>query len=162
MKIIIVLSSIFFLAVSQVCAQSGHSRFALGINYIGGQVRYELNSSWAGELRYLTGSESASTGDVTSQVFGLRGYRFFKENPRRRFFLGAEAAMISSDQENTSYEVSGPAVGAFGGLEYRIGENFSLGFDIGPYFFSLKEKKTDVSDTSLEFVANTFFTFYIF
>ena len=148
--------------MSGLLAGFNPSRLALGVNYIGGQARYNLNSRWAGELRYLTGSEDASTGKVFSQVFGLRGYRFFRESAYYRFFLGSEAALVNSDQKNTSYKVSGPAMGAFGGLEYHFGKRFSLGLDIGPYLLSLKEKKTDVSDTSLEFIANTYFIVYLF
>ncbi|MBI4369584.1 MAG: outer membrane beta-barrel protein [Elusimicrobia bacterium] len=137
-------------------------RFALGLNYLGGQIRYDLDSRWSGELRYLTGSEDAATGKITSQIFGLRGYRFFRADSRYRFFLGTEAALVNSDQKNTSYTVSGPAIGGFGGVEYRFGKRFSLGLDIGPYLLSLKEEKTDVSETSLEFIANTFLILYLF
>lgn len=154
--------SLLLFGGSWLLAEPTPSRFALGLNYIGGQLRYNLDSRWAGELRYLTGSEDAATGKVTSDVFGLRSYRFFRESTYHRFFLGAEAALVNSDQKNTSYKVSGPAVGAFGGLEWHIGRKFSLGLDIGPYLLSLKEKKTKVSETSLEFIANTYFIFYLF
>ncbi|MBI4369066.1 MAG: outer membrane beta-barrel protein [Elusimicrobia bacterium] len=162
MKILLVLIGCIFLRAFDLAAEPSPSRFALGLNYLGGQIRYNLNSHWSGELRYLTGSDDAAEGKITSQVFGLRGYRFFRADSRYRFFLGAEAALVNSDQKNTSYKVSGPALGGFGGLEYRFGRRFSLGLDIGPYLLSLKEKKTDVSDTSLEFIANTFFMFYLF
>ena len=145
MKILLVLSGCIFLRASSLAAESNPSRFALGLNYLGGQIRYNLDSRWSGGLRYLTGSEDAATGKITSQIFGLRGYRFFRADSRYRFFLGAEAALVNSDQKNTSYKVSGSALGGFGGLEYRFGKRFSLGLDIGPYLFSLKEEKTDVS-----------------
>lgn len=162
MKIPLVLSGFLFFAVSCLNAEYNSPKIGLGINYIGGQARYHLDSRWAGELRYLTGSEDAATGKVASQVFGLRAYRFFREATRYRFFLGAEAALVNSNQKNTSYKVSGPAMGVFGGLEYRFGRRFALGFDMGPYVISLKEDTKNVSDSSLEFIANTALIFYLF
>ncbi|MBI4669315.1 MAG: hypothetical protein HY747_09055 [Elusimicrobia bacterium] len=156
------LAAVLLPASSFLSAESDRSRLGIGFNYIGGQVRCHLNSQWAGELRYLTGSEEADTGKVNSQVLGLRGYRFIESRHRYRFFLGAETAYVGSDQNNTSYKTSGAAIGGFGGIEYRLGGRFALGFDIGPYLLSLKEKTKDVSDSSLEFVANTFFIFYVF
>lgn len=145
-----------------VFSQFDPYRLAVGFNYIGGQIRYDLDSRWTGELRYLTGSENGAVGKVSSQVFGLRGYRFFREDSRYRFFLGAEAALVSSDQKNTSYRVSGPAIGGFGGLEFRLGKRFALGLDLGPYLLSLQENETAVSETSLEFIANTYFIVHLF
>lgn len=121
------LSFLVLLTIFPLAAESSPSGFALGINYIGGQARYNLNSLWAGELRYLTGSEDASTGKITSQVFGLRGYRFFRESTYHRFFLGSEAALVNSNQKNTSYKVSGPAVGAFGGVGIPLWQEIFLG-----------------------------------
>lgn len=156
------LSGILFLLIFHLAAESSPHRLALGLNYIGGQARYSLSSRWAKELRYLTGTEDAATGKVTSQIFGLRDHRFFGEISRHRFFLGAEAVLVNSDQKSTSYKVSGPAIGGFGGLECRFGKRFSLGLDIDPYFLSLKEETADVSDSSLAFAANTHFIFYLF
>lgn len=138
------------------------SKLGLGVSYLGGQIRYHLNPRWAGELRYQTGTASSNSGEVTSQVIGLRGYRFLEGDSRLRFFFGGEAASVAASQKNTSYKTSGMAAGGFAGLEYSFGKKFSLGLDIGPYFLSLKETTQDVSDSSLEFIANTAFTFYLF
>lgn len=162
MRTWLLFNCLLFLAASRLSAEAGPLRLAFGVNYLGGQVRYGLTPRSSAELRYLTGGEEADAGRITSRVFGLRVYRFFSADASYRLFLGAEAAFVGSEQKNTSYKVSGPAVGGFGGLEYFFGRRFSLGFDLGPYVLSLREKDTGASDVSLEFIANAFFTFYAF
>lgn len=149
-------------ALSCFCVNShAEDKFAIGVNYLGGQIRYHLSPKWAAEGRYLTGTEDAAAGEVKASVGGLRGYRFFGLEGKFRFFLGAEVASVSAKQTGSTYKVSGMASGAFGGMEYRMGR-LALGLDMGPYVMALKEKSRNVSDTSLEFVLNSYFTFYLF
>ena len=59
-------------------------------------------------------------------------------------------------------QTSGYALGGFGGLEFRLLKRIALDFDVGPYMIGLKEKVTNVSDSSLDFVANTAINVYLF
>lgn len=133
----------------------------IGVNYLGGQVRYHFAPAWAGEVRYVTGRENSEDGAINSQVVGLRLYRFYGGKDLH-LFVGVEGDYVTSSQNSTSFKVSGLAAGAFGGLAYPISSRLSIGADIGPYVFSLKESSTRVSNSSLEFVANSFFNFYVF
>lgn len=134
----------------------------IGVNYLGGEIRYLFLKEWATEIRYLTGKASSKSGEVSSQVYGLRGYRFFSPSGPGHFFIGAELAAINSDQKGTSYQVEGIATGGFVGFEYRVTRNICIGVDIGPYIFSLKEKRTKADESSLEFVINSSLVFYLF
>ena len=134
----------------------------VGVTYLGGEVRYHFLNEWAAEVRYLTGKASSETGEVSSQVYGLRGYRFISPVGVYRLYIGAELAMVNSDQKGTVYQADGVAAGGFLGFEYNVARNIYLGFDIGPYMFSLKEKQTKVTDSSLEFVVNSSLIFYLF
>ncbi|MBI4369877.1 MAG: hypothetical protein HY547_06585 [Elusimicrobia bacterium] len=89
-------------------------RLAVGLNFIGGQIRYHLSPRWVAEGRYLTGTEDAKGGEVKAVVVGLRGYRFFGLGGRFRFFLGAEAASVSAKQAATNFKhrASPPALSA--------------------------------------------------
>lgn len=135
--------------------------WALGANYLGGQVRHNFSPAWAAELRYVTGWASSDLGAVTARAAGLRGYRFLA-GKRLQLFLGGEAAYVVSTQKGTSYRVTGPAVGGFGGIHYPVSSRISLDIDIGPYLFSLKERNAAASTSSLEFVADSFINFYLF
>jgi len=151
-------------------------RFSLGINDLGGQLRFHLNPYWAAEGRYLTGSTSSDVGTVRANVFGVRGYRFFDKRRRLRLYAGLEAdyvrtSLASVDTRNNPNSVatlsgfgatSGYALGGFGGIEFRLLKRVALDFDIGPYMIGLKEKVTGVSDATLDFVANTAINVYLF
>jgi hypothetical protein len=94
-------------------------RLSLGVNYTGGQVRWNLSPKWAAEGRYQQGTASSNYGDVKAQVFGIRGYRFVHPENRFPFYWGAEAAYATAKPESSSYKTKGMALGAFGGMEYR-------------------------------------------
>src|SRR5262249_48010720 len=53
-------------------------RLALGVNYTGGQIRWRLSPRWAFEGRAQFGNAESNVGKVHSEVFGLRGYRFYR------------------------------------------------------------------------------------
>jgi hypothetical protein len=136
-------------------------RLAVGVNVLGAQVDYHLTKSVRGELRYVTGSQAAPSGQVSSRVLGARGYRLFGAQATR-VFAGAEAAFVTASQKGTSYRVSGPAFGGFVGLERRVVGRLWAGLDAGPYVFSLKEADTRASETSFDFVLNSYLMFYLF
>lgn len=132
-----------------------HDRLSIGINYTGGQIRWNLSSRWAAEGRYQEGTSSSNYGDVTARVFGLRGYRFLHPENRVAFYWGAEGAYATAKPVSSSYKVTGLAIGGFGGLEYRVARRISIDADLGPYVISLTEKQTHTSTTNLDFVFNT-------
>ncbi len=138
------------------------NRLAVGLNYTGGQVRYYLSPRWAAEGRMQFGKADSNYGQVHSQVFGLRGYRFFPFRDHITWYAGGEAAYAKTDTDSSNYKTTGFAIGAFGGLEYRVLPRLGVSADIGPYVISLKEKQTGLSNTGLDFVMNTALNFYIF
>jgi hypothetical protein len=115
-------------------------------------------------------------GTIHANVFGLRGYRFFSERRRCRFYLGIEGDYVhtsirSVDTTNNPNsiatisgfgETSGYAMGGFGGVEFRLLKRIALDVDVGPYMIGLQEKVTKTSDASLDFVANTAINVYLF
>jgi hypothetical protein len=150
---------------------------SLGINDLGEQCRVHFGRNWAIEQRFLTGNSSSDLGTVQAFVFGLRGYRFLPEHRRLRLYMGLEADYVTTSLKgggNTSGnpnsvanisgfgQTSGYAMGAFGGVEYRLMKRVALDLDIGPYMIGVKEKLTGVSDSSLDFVANTAINVYLF
>jgi len=151
-------------------------RFSIGINDLGGQLRFHLNPRWALEGRFLTGSASSDVGTVHANVFGVRGYRFFEERRRFRFYAGLEGAYVRTSLQSVNTvnnpnsvatisgfgDTSGYAMGGFGGIEFRLFKRVALDLDIGPYMIGLKEKVTGVSDGTLDFVANTAINVYLF
>jgi hypothetical protein len=152
-------------------------RLALGINDLGGQLRVHFNPSWAVEARFLTGNSSSNEGTIQSFVFGVRGYRFFREQHHYRLYVGLEGdyakTSIRSDggevspvdpiTQTTGFgDTSGYAVGGFGGIEYRLFRRVAIDLDIGPYVIGLKEKVTSSSDASLDFVLDTAINIYLF
>jgi hypothetical protein len=137
-------------------------RLGLGIAYLGAQARWRLSSRWSVEGRYQRGSASSQYGKVIAQAYGLRAYRFYHAEGRLPLYWGLEAAYSSAKPETSTYATRGPAGGAFGGLEYRIGRRFAVDLDIGPYVIALKEKKTGMSQTNLDFVVNTAAMVFLF
>jgi len=149
---------------------------SIGINDLGGQLRLHLSPRWAAEGRFLTGSASSDVGDVHANVFGVRGYRFFSERHRFRLYAGLEGDYVHTSLESVNTannpnsvatisgfgDTSGYAMGAFGGMEFRLLRRVAIDFDVGPYMIGLKEKVTGVSDASLDFVANTAINVYLF
>lgn len=137
--------------------------WGISATYIGGGVRYNFSDRWAGELRYLTGSDSGAGGEVRSKVYGFRVYNFRHLNAgAHSLYIGVEAASIQGDQNNTPYSASGIAIGGFVGVKFRVSQWVSLEADIGPYLFSLSEKQSKVKESSLDFVANSSLVFRIF
>jgi hypothetical protein len=151
-------------------------RVSIGFNNLGGQLRFHFRRDWAVEQRFLMGEASSNVGTVHANVFGLRGYRFFEERHRWRFYAGIEGDYVhtslrSVDTTNNPNsiatisgfgETSGYAVGGFGGVELRLFRRLGLDFDVGPYIIGLKEKVTQASDSTLDFVANTAINVYLF
>lgn len=146
---------------------------AFGANYVGAQLRGHINPRWAAEMRFLTGKSQSTQGSVSAKVFGLRGYRFWDERRRFQPYAGLELAYAESQLNGPSTgnpaavvngfgDVSGFVAGGFGGVEFRVARRVKLDFDIGPYWFGLKEKVSGMSSNSWDFVANTAVVVYLF
>ena len=147
---------LLLLSVAAHCAE--RESISLGINSLGGQMRYLFAPAWAAEARYTTGSAA----QVRAHTFGLRGYRLFKTGKIIKPYLGAEVAYATASQRSTGYQARGQAVGCIGGIEYRMSKRLSIGLDIGPYVLMLRSGNTGRSDTSLNFVGNCQVNIYVF
>ena len=150
-------------------------RLALGLNDEGGQIRLHIKQKWAVEARFLTGTSPSNDGTVRSQVFGLRGYRFFNEHYRCRLYLGLEGSFaktwISSPDATTSGVIAnvpafghtmGFAGGGFLGVEYRLARRVDVDMDMGPYWIRLDEQATNTQLSSWDYVLNMAVLFYVF
>jgi hypothetical protein len=144
-------------------------RLAVGVNDLGGQLRFHFTPRWAVEGRFLTGSASSGDGNIKATVLGLRGYRFYQEHHRCRFYLGLEAdhaaTKLSSSKANNASgfgNTQGVDAGGFAGLEYRLPKRVSIDLDMGPYLINLSDKNSNVSDSAWDFVVNIAVNFYIF
>ena len=136
-------------------------KLAVGINYIGGQIDYDFTPNVRGELRLVTGSQASPSGTVSSRTFGARAYRLFGSSATR-FYCGAELAYVKASQRGSVYRVTGAAGGGFIGMERKFARRAAVGVDAGPYFFSLREAATNASETTFDFVLNTYVLLYLF
>jgi hypothetical protein len=139
-------------------------RFSAGINYAGGQLRWDTSPSWAAELRLQTGSASSTYGNVRATVPSLRAYRFFRPQQTVRPFLGAEGGYVYTDSSNSfGITVTGPTFGVFGGMEWRVARRLDLGVSVGPYgmFLSSKQSQPGTNPT-LQFVVDTYLLLRLF
>ena len=152
-------------------------RLAIGVNDLGGQLRFHVAPNWAAEFRFLTGSSSSNVGNIHSTVFGLRGYRFFRERRRCKLYVGVEGGYAQTSIRGSGSSgspagnlnngarfgnTSGYAGGGFGGIELRPLNRVAIDADMGPYLIGLKEKITGASDSSWDFVLNAAVNVYLF
>lgn len=142
-------------------------RLSVGVNYTGLQARWDLNRSWSGEVRVESGSANSMYGNVRATVPSFRAYRFFGLRHAWKPFLGAEAGYVFTDTKNSfGYEVTGPVLGAFAGMEWRWTRRLALGLSIGPYMLALKANDNQsggpAQSPSLQFVADTYLLLRIF
>jgi hypothetical protein len=155
------------------------SRLSIGINDLGGQLRFHVTPAWAVEARMVTGSSSSNEGSISSLAAGLRGYHFFKEHRRCKLYLGfegdyAKTSIRTVNDTNTSTpgggiagengfgRTSGYAAGGFAGIEFHVARRIAIDLDMGPYLIGLKEQLTGTSASNWDFVVNTALNFYIF
>ena len=136
--------------------------WALGVNYLGGQMRWRPSARWAFEAAYQQDKASSDYGDVTARVFSLRSYRFFRPRHRWSLYAGPELAYTTAKPQTSDYSTTGVVAGAFMGSELNITRRFALDVDIGPYVISLKERETGLSQTNLDFVIQTALLFNLF
>lgn len=127
-------------------------RVAAGVNVGGGQVDWRLNPGWMLEARAQGGTENGAE-KTNSLLYGLRGYRFFHVG-RPSFFGGLELAHTQAKRNSAAYRAEGMAAGAFVGAEFRLLSHLYFLMDAGPYVISMSERRTGLSDTSLDFVAD--------
>ena len=137
------------------------STLGLGLNVFGGQLAYQPSKEYRGELRYQIGKSGSGSDQVSASAAGLRGYRLFWTDGATHPYLGLEAAYLMG-RDRSSHSVAGEAGGAFIGIERRIASRLWIGLDAGPYFLHLRENEFHMTDASLQFVANTSLTFFLF
>ncbi|MBI4061967.1 MAG: hypothetical protein HY403_11120 [Elusimicrobia bacterium] len=134
--------------------------FGLGVNVLGGHLAWRPLRATRLELRYQTGRAGSGMGQTTSNVGGLRAYRVFREGGSTRPYLGVEGDYL--DVRGSGRKAAGGAGGPFVGVERRVLGSLWFGVDAGPYLVHMRESSARVSETSLEFVANTALTWYLF
>jgi hypothetical protein len=133
---------------------------AVGFGYTGLIVRCGFKDAWAVETQYLFGQADSTDGDVSSQLAVVRGYRHFRLRQRLQLFAGTAIGYVTA--KSTTFKSTGYLGGAFGGIEYYLMKRLSVGFDVGPYYFTLNEKTAGQSSSGVDFVVNSFLNFYIF
>ncbi|MCX5786418.1 MAG: hypothetical protein NTX59_12090 [Elusimicrobia bacterium] len=127
---------------------------ALGVNYPGGNLKIFLPDSFAAELRgqYV---DKILTGGARlyyyPSVFGFN-------NARLRPFLGAEGDYISFKGQLS--KGNGAAFGAIAGVECFLSKRISVQTDAGPFYIALKDNKSALRQSGLEFVLNFGVNFY--
>ncbi len=90
------------LVLPEAGPSAARDHLALGFNYTGAQVRWELSRHWALEGRYQRGTARSQYGDVTAQVFGVRAYRFLRTSSRLPLYLGSEIASATGKPETSN------------------------------------------------------------
>ena len=144
-----------------VAAFIGH--MALGLNNEGAQLRWQFASPLAVEARWQHAEENADTGRVHTNVFSARGYWTFQKSARLTPYLGLESGYVkSTTTDNLEYKSTGLVEGGFAGLEWRFAPRFSFAVDAGPYFYTLREKQTQIKNTDWDFTLNAGVLWYVF
>jgi hypothetical protein len=146
---------IFFISPLTQGWSGERHRWAVGANYGGGQLDWRPTPRWAFEFRAQAG-HAAADFEVRGETAGARIYRYFLVNRNPQFYAGLEADSVSAAGRDVGapLRARGVAAGAFMGLEVFWTRRLSFGFDIGPYFLSLKESQTGVSHSQIDFVAD--------
>jgi len=142
----------FALLAGPAAAEGGKT--ALGVNYPGAAFRIFFSSAAAAEARvnYL---DKIFTG-------GARLYYFPKiagfKDSRVRPFACAEADYVSFKGDWS--KGNGGAFGGAVGAEYFLSPKISVQSDIGPVYVALKDTKSSLTQSGLEFVLNFGVNFY--
>jgi hypothetical protein len=147
--------SLFLSAATPLLAKGSSSspRFGVGVNIKGGQLDWRPSPQWMLELRHQQDSVSDPVA-TKSSVTGMRGYRLFRAEAPTFFLTGLEVAAVEASQKNTPYQASGFSGGAFIGLGRELGRHFVFTVDAGPYWVQLKETRTDLSSSHVDFVGD--------
>jgi hypothetical protein len=106
------------------------------------------------EARAQTGSDQGTRGTSHSTVVGMRTYRFLGRERLMVPLMGLQLAFVQTDQDNSSYQASGPAAGLFAGLAFKLNNHLRLMLDMGPYVVMLSEKRTHADKTEVDLVAD--------
>jgi hypothetical protein len=141
-------------------AQEDVRHLGIGLNYGGAQIDWRSSPRWMFELRGQKGKDTSNDLETRSKVVGVRVYRFLRGIKSPSPYFGFEGAYVEAKQDVSDYRASGGSMGAFGGLGFLITPHFFLGFDIGPYFISLKEKTTKAGTSEVDFVGDTSLTYF--
>ncbi len=131
---------------------------AVGLDYTGVLFRKGFKSDYSAEAHYMFGEAGPSSDDVSTHVFGLRGYRHFRTDRRLQPFTGIEGGYVMA--KTRIQRANGYLAGGFAGLEYYITRRITLGFDMGPYYIWVKENGLGVSGGGVDFILNSFVNFY--
>ena len=146
------------LAASENTAAAGQETFghsaALGINYTGGNFKIFLSGRIAAELRGQYSDRILIGGARLYSYPSIPGFH----NARLRPFLAVEGDCMSFRGQLS--KGNGAAVGGIGGVEYFLYKRLSVQTDVGPYYMTLKDDKSSVEKSGLEFVINFGVNFY--
>ena len=144
-------------------------KFAIGIDYMGGEIDYGFKKVWSAEFIFLIDKTSTDLGTLTTFAPGLRVNRHFKTEQRLQYYAGFHGAYINSSLKSSGYSSStheysttGEAFGIYGGIQLYLLRRLSITLDMGPYYLLLKERTSQMTGNGLDFVINSAVKFFIF
>ncbi len=124
--------------------------WGVGLNQVGGHVRYFFTNQWAIEAKAQT------AGDVC--VGGMRGYYYLSGRKKLRLLAGLEGAYISVDDD--SVPSTGYAGALFFGCEQFFADKLSFQLDMGPAYVALKSNGSSLDVSGVEYVVNMAVNWY--
>ncbi len=132
---IVLLISLLCLPPSAVSAKNSETlpdhpefkkKFAVGIDYLGGDIHYGFKKVWSTEIRFLTDQTSSDLGNLNTYVMGARLDRHFKTDQKLQYYAGVEGAYVFSFLKNSDttssheYNTRGEAFGIYGGIQFYV------------------------------------------
>ena len=128
----------------------GKGTFAVGVNYPGLGVKYFVTDNYAAELK--------GQGESGNDVGGLRGYRYFRPDPKIFLFVGLEGDYVRFRGDSSK---GGGYLGeVFAGSEYFVLPHVGIQADLGPAYVDLKDTATSLSAGGIEFIFNVGINYY--
>ena len=143
-------------------------KFAVGVDYIGGELDYGFKQVWSVEIRVLTDKTASDFGDLRTYAMGLCLDRHFRTDQKLQYYVGVEGAYIYSALKTGGYSSAheyssnGESFGIYGGIEYYLLRRLSVTFDMGPFYTLVKERTSQMTNNGVDFVFNSAVRFYIF
>lgn len=131
-------------------------RVSLGLNYPGISLKFFPSSTIAFEARVQRSGKVTTVGGRLYWYPDILGF----DDSQFRPFLAVEGDYISFAGEFS--RGAGIAAGGFAGLEYFVGKRISIQTDAGPVYIGLKDGRSALRQSGLEYVLNFGVNFTIF
>ncbi len=146
----VALSFLQALAATSLRAEDIGRRWAIGLNSPGVGVRYFMTRRYSMEFRAQAVSSAAAAG--------FRVTRSFLVGKRISPCGGIESDYVWFDGERG--KGTGFVGEAFVGAEYYFTNRFSAQLDVGPAYVWLKDKDTQTTEKSVDYIMNIGINFY--